>query len=178
MNQIIKELSFQDQPIHIFLFNGEVSFLAQQVADILGLVKPSKTLRTSKTLEKGEDYDIIPTNLLDVGNKKFPTSLKKAPQVAILYQSGFFLFVLRSNKPMAVPFTRWVIREAIPIALEQTQTPSIEFKPSDIVKMMELSAKHDCKFSKQKLEDLGFVESGSKPKSKQLTMEEVMDDQK
>lgn len=55
-------------------------------------------------------------------------------KVAIHYQSGFFLFLIRSNKSIVVPFARWVIREAIQIAMENR-------KPKEVTK-------EDCKMMK------------------------------
>ena len=172
MNQIntsalIKDLSFESHPIHVFLYNGKLSFLTKEVGAILGISQPTKSLNSSKTLQSGVDYDTISTILIP---EKEKYSLSDVNHVSILYLSGFFLFVLRSNKPLAVPFIRWTIREAIPFALENRQQPAIEFKSSDIVKMMELSSRYQCAFSRQKLIDLGFIESN--PKNKQLDFDD------
>ncbi len=88
MTQIIKELFFQKQPIHIFIFNDRVAFLAQQVGDILGTQKVSRSLRDSKILEEGVDFDIISSKSLELSTQNVLSSSKNAPQVAILYRSG------------------------------------------------------------------------------------------
>ena len=118
---MIKDLEYEGRPIHVFLYDGKITFSAYEVGEVLDIIDPSKALRQSKALEKGIDYDVIKVKDLEAADKKVLAYGIHADKIAILYLSGFFLFVLRSNKPIAVPFSRWVIREAIPIALEQTK---------------------------------------------------------
>jgi prophage antirepressor-like protein len=137
---LVKSLSFEEHPLHVFLFNGKIAFLTKEVGEILDISSPTQSLRQSKTLESGVDYDTISTLLLGEVNNLF-TSIGN--HASILYLSGFFLFVLRSNKPIAILFTRWAIQEAIPMALAKRQTP--ELTPEDL-KQMELAAKHEGLF--------------------------------
>jgi prophage antirepressor-like protein len=165
MSELVKSLSFEDHPLHVFLHDGKIAFLTQEVGEILGISKPTQSLRQSKTLQDGIDYATISTATLGAGNNLFPAHQNHA---SILYLSGFFLFVLRSNKPIAVRFTRWVIREAIPIALEK-QKPSEPTK--DDFKLMELASKHKCPFAHRLLIDKGYIPS--KLLNKQLEFGDV-----
>ena len=113
-HQTVKEFFFQTDPIHIFEYNGRIAFLAQDTGAVLGISDVNKGVRQSKVLEKGVDYDVASVNLLPETDK---LSVSDAPRVTVLHISGFFLFVLRSNKDIAIPFTRWAIREAIPLAM-------------------------------------------------------------
>ncbi len=124
----VTELLFQTDPVHVFEYDGKIAFLAQEIGDILGILKVSKSIRGSNALEEGVDYAVIPTNTLDLSNQKLLRYGKKAPKVIILYLSGFFTFVLRSNKDIAVPFNRWATREAIPQAFQKRQVPEITEK--------------------------------------------------
>ncbi len=139
----------------MFLLYGKPAFLAQEVSTILEISKPTDTLRRSKALESAIDYDIIPAVSLPLGGKFLPTYTQ---HVAILYLSRFFLFVLRSNKPIAMPFTRWAIREEIPMAMMKNDPPEVT---KDDLKLMELASKHKSKFVKQLLIQRGFVEASS-----------------
>ncbi len=149
----------------MFLLYGKLAFLTKEVGEILGITKPRQSLRQSSTLEEGIDYETIPTVSLGQDNNLLPCNVN---HVSVLYLSGFFLLVLRSNKPIAVPFTRWVIREAIPIALEKNKPKEIT---TEDIKLMELAAKHESLFARQVLIDCGFVEA--ELKNKQLGFDDV-----
>lgn len=124
----IKELFFHDQPLHVFQYDGKIAFVAQEVGQILDISDASKSIRQSKALEKGVDFDVISTNTPGLTDNLSATYGEQAPKITILYLSGFFLFVLRSNKPIAVPFTRWVIREAIPQGFQKQRIPDLSEK--------------------------------------------------
>jgi len=170
MNQLntsalVKSLSFEEHPLHVFLHNGKIAFLTKEVGEILGISKPRQSLRQSNTLQEGIDFATIPAISLEQGNKLLPRNVN---HISILYLSGFFLFVLRSNKPIAVPFTRWAIREAIPTAM-------VKQKPTEVtnedIKLMELAAKRKSEFARQLLIDRGFVEATLQ--NKQLGFDDV-----
>ena len=125
----MKELLFENQPIHVFEYGGKIVFLAQEVGQTLDIIDAAKSIRQSKALEKGVDFDVVtPSSLVETDNLSVSGDLLDTNRVTILYLSGFFLFVLRSNKPIAVPFTRWAIREAIPQAFEQRKVPELSEK--------------------------------------------------
>lgn len=166
MYQLINELSFEDQPIHVFEYDGKIAFLAQQVGQILDIKDASKSVRQSKALEKSTDYDVIPTTTLHLTDKLSVRYGEQAPFVTILYLSGFFLFVLRSNKDIAVPFTRWAIREAIPQAFQQKPHP--EFSNKELLKVFELESRGSL-FAHKLLTDMGYI--ATEPKQKQLTID-------
>ena len=163
MNQLIQELSFENQPLHVFQHDGKIAFLTKEVGEILGISKPTNSLSASKTLQSGVDYATIPAISLGESTKNVPVS---GNHVSILYLSGFFLFVLRSNKPIAVPFTRWAIREAIPMAITMRKPPELT---KDDMKLMELAAKHKSEFARQLLIDRGFLEAEAQ--NKQLSFD-------
>jgi prophage antirepressor-like protein len=164
-SELVKSLSYEEHPLHVFLYDGKIAFLTKEVGEILGILKPTQSVRQSKTLQEGIDHATIPAISLGQGNSLFPRNVN---HVSILFQSGFFLYVLRSNKEISVEFTRWVIREAIPIAMEKPKALELT---KDIFKLMELSSKHKCPFAKQLLIDKGFIEAPEK--NKQITIDDI-----
>lgn len=54
-SELFKSLSFEDHPLHVFLYDGNIAFLALQVADVLGIQNVSHGLRESKSLVEGVD---------------------------------------------------------------------------------------------------------------------------
>ena len=131
-NSLVKELFFEGQPLHVFEYEGKIAFIAQEVADILGIKDAAASCRDSKALEKSIDYEIISAKFLGANEKNsfaLGGSRGNIDKITILFLSGFFLFVLRSNKPIAVPLSRWAIREAIPQAFEKK---NLEELPYDI----------------------------------------------
>ena len=150
---IIKDLNFKNHPIHVFQYRDKIAFLALQVADVLGIKQPAKSIRSSKTLEEGIDYAIVSAKTLGARDKfDFAYGLH-TDKVAILFLSGFFLFVLRSTKELAAPFSRWVIREAIQIAWAQQQ----QKKLSDSALMsMIAEERKGSRFAHQVLINHGF----------------------
>lgn len=163
-SELINSLSYEDHPLHVFLHDGKIAFLTKEVGEILGILKPTSSLSASKTLENGVDYATISTLSLGEGKNFLPSS---GNHVSILYLSGFFLFVLRSNKPIAIPFTRWAIREAIPMAMAPKKPKEVT---QEDIKLMELAAKHKSPFAKQLLIDRGFIEAPEQ--NKQMTTDD------
>jgi len=161
-NQPEKVLSFENHPIHVLKFNGKSVFLANEIGRVLGVKEPLKSLKQSKAIEEGVDFALIPSKMLDVADRYSVTS---APIVTILYESGLFLFIIRSNMPIAVPFTRWVIREAIPLALQASQPQDkIEYSSREVLSLMALEVK-GSEFARAELKRLGLT-----PNQEQLTL--------
>ena len=155
----MKNLSFQNHPIQLFQFNGRTAFLASEVGNILGIKQPNRSLTASKTLEQGHDYDLAPASLLNSILSEDPNyesdSQFAGPSKYVLYDSGLFLFIMRSDSPIAAKFTRWVIREAIPVALEQSKNGPIEYSSKDVLSLMALEVK-GSEFAKAELNRLGL----------------------
>lgn len=130
---ISKELSYEGKPIHVFEYNGRTTLLAQEVATVLGIQNVSRSLRDSTVLEEGTDYDVVPVKNIELTTENVFSIGKNAPNAALFYESGVFLFAIRSNKPMAVPFTRWVIREAIPMAMAAADMSVLSLFDTDTI---------------------------------------------
>jgi len=104
--------NFEKHPIHAFLYGGRPAWIAAEVGSALGMTDPNKALRSSKVVECPADYDVVPPYALPITESD---SVLWSPRgVTILFESGLFALVLRSDKPAAIRFTRWVIREVLP----------------------------------------------------------------
>lgn len=177
----MKNLTFENHPISLYVIDDQPAFLLSEIGKVLDIKNPSKAVRSSSVLEEGVDYDLFPANWLGnpsnlqiSPNQKVGQNPEKAGEpgssalrgdVIVLYPSGLFLFVIRSNKPLAVPFTRWVIREAIPKALFQANLDEgIEYQPKEVLSLMALETK-GSEFARAELERLGLS-----PSSQQLLL--------
>ena len=79
---------------------GEPWFVAKDVCDILGVKNPRQAMTRLDDFEKN-------TVILNDGNKG-------NPNMTIISESGFYILVLSSRKPIAKPFQIWVTREVLP----------------------------------------------------------------
>ena len=104
--------TFEGHPIHAFHHDGRPAWIAEEVAAALDMLDANKALRQSTIVEKGEDYDVIQASKLLVPDNLSVTSGGRA--VTIVFESGLYALVLRSTKPAAIRFTRWLIREVLP----------------------------------------------------------------
>lgn len=92
--------SFDGIAVRTVMVNGEPWWVAKDVCDVLGILNPSDAI--SKNLdddEKGVDLIYTP------GGKQ---------KVVIVNESGLYSLILRSRKPEAKRFKRWVTHEVLP----------------------------------------------------------------
>jgi prophage antirepressor-like protein len=87
--------------------DGIVWFVAKDVCDVLGYSNPSKTI--SDHLDDDER-----------SNK----SLDRGGSQLLINESGLYTLILRSNKPEAKPFRKWVTSEVLP-AIRKTGTYTV-----------------------------------------------------
>lgn len=127
--QATKELT--DQKLIPFMFReyavraltddkGEPWFVAKDICDVLGIVKANRSVAGLDTDEK--DAHIMST---PGGNQT----------MTIINEAGFYKLVLRSRKPEATDFQRWVTHEVLP-SLRKTGYYSMN-QDSDLIAMRE-----------------------------------------
>jgi anti-repressor protein len=94
---IIQAFSYQDQPVRTTTVNGQPAFIA---ADLLGLLELNRSSAA----------------LLDEDEKGVHTvdTLGGAQQMAYVTEAGMYSLVLRSRKPEAKAFKRWITHEVLP----------------------------------------------------------------
>ncbi len=94
MNEIVKV--FHDHPVRIADRDGEPWFVAADVCKILELTNPSKAV---SNLDEDERSNLL---------------LGRQGEAIIISESGMYALVIRSNKPAAREFRKWITAEVLP----------------------------------------------------------------
>jgi len=103
--------NFESHEVRTVLRNGEVWFVASDVCKALGYANTSKAIGD----HLDDDEKDITTGYTPGGDQK----------LSIISESGLYALVLRSRKPEARKFAKWVTREVLP-AIRKTGTYSVE----------------------------------------------------
>ena len=99
MSQIIP-FAYQGQSVRTVAIDGEPWFVAKDVAEILGYVwAGSATIR--HVPEEWKGVNSVPT----------PYGVQ---EMALLSEQGLYFFLGRSDKPLALPFQKWIAGEVMP----------------------------------------------------------------
>ena len=99
MNEL-QNFNFSGQNVRIITINGEPWFVGKDVADILGYSNSRKALSDHVDDE-------------DKGVTKSDT-LGGSQNITIINESGLYSLILKSKKPEAKQFKRWVTSEVLP----------------------------------------------------------------
>lgn len=99
MNEI-KVFNFQENEVRIVDIGGEPWFVAKDVCDVLGIQQP---VRAVENLDSDE---VRKTHVID--------SLNRQQETYIINESGLYALVIRSNKPNARKFRKWITSEVLP----------------------------------------------------------------
>lgn len=91
---------FEAHPVRIVLIDSEPWFVAVDVCEALGYGNPRQAMATHL------DEDEKGVQILD--------TLRGKQQLTIISESGMYTLVLRSHKPAARKFAKWVTREVLP----------------------------------------------------------------
>ena len=97
MNEIVKV--YKNSPVRIVEKGGEPWFVAKDVCDILALGNPRSSIALLDEDERGVDIIYTPG-----GNQ----------EMTIVSEAGLYSLILRSRKPEAKAFKRWVTHEVLP----------------------------------------------------------------
>jgi prophage antirepressor-like protein len=111
MNTNIISNDFNGQSIRIIFLNDEPWFVAKDVFAVLG-----------KTSKSGNDFDGLDEDELSVFKIH---SGDQNRNLKIVSESGLYFLVLKSRKPIAKPFQKWVTREVLP-SIRKTGSYSLE----------------------------------------------------
>ncbi len=80
--------------------NGEICWVAKDICDVLELGQVS---RATSRLDEDE---VTKSNVTDSSGRK--------QEILVVYESGLYSLILRSNKPEAKKFKRWITHEVLP----------------------------------------------------------------
>lgn len=107
MNQLQKVFNYQENPVRIIVRDGEPWWVLKDVCDVLGLSNP--TIVASR-------LDTDEVTKFGLGGLSGESN--------IVSESGLYNVILRSDKPEAKAFKRWITHEVLP-AIRKTGTYSI-----------------------------------------------------
>lgn len=92
--------TYQQSTVRTVERDGEPWFVLKDVCDVLNLTTPA---RVAERLDKDE---VSQTHLTD--------SIGRQQETTVINESGLYSVILRSDKPEAKPFRKWVTSEVIP----------------------------------------------------------------
>ena len=99
MTNALQVFDFHDKTVRIIMRDGEPWWVAKDVCEILGLADTHTALRTLDDDERGRQN--LPTH----GGEQ---------EMSVISESGLYTLIIRSNKPEAKQFKRWITHEVIP----------------------------------------------------------------
>lgn len=95
----IQVFTYQHREVRTVELNGEPWFVLKDVCEVLGIGTPAKVAERLDEDEKGMSQIHTPGGLQNV---------------SIISESGLYNVILRSDKPEAKPFRKWVTSEVLP----------------------------------------------------------------
>ncbi|RVT62786.1 BRO family protein [Niallia taxi] len=101
MEQIQKLFNYNENPIRTVINEGKILFVAKDVADILGF---SETSAMTRSLDNDEK-----TNM-----KIKQSGTNYTTNITGITESGLYSAILRSRRPEAKQFRRWITSEVLP----------------------------------------------------------------
>jgi anti-repressor protein len=113
----ILPFNFENNKIRTILINNEPWFVAKDVTKILEIKNVSDAI---KDFDDDEKSDVV----LNYDGKTSGKAL-------ILSESGLYSLILRSRKPIAKPFQKWVTKEVLP-QIRKTGSYSLQNEVSEI----------------------------------------------
>lgn len=96
---IIQAFSYQEQPVRTVTIDGEPGFIANDLCAVLDIRNPRDTVAGLDDDEKG----VATTD-----------TLGGSQQMAYVTEAGMYSLVLRSRKPEAKMFKRWITHDVLP----------------------------------------------------------------
>lgn len=117
-NAALINFSFQEQSVRIVEKDGEPWFVAKDVAEVLGYVwAKSATIRHvpdewKSTIQiEGGNSELPPEEWKGANPVRTPGGVQ---EMLCLSEPGLYFFLARSDKPLALPFQKWIAGEVIP----------------------------------------------------------------
>lgn len=121
MLQGLTRLSYKGNVVRTVEQDGTIWWVLVDVCKVLGIV------RGARTVERLDEDEVRQAYLTDTTGRK--------QQMYIINESGLYSVLLRSDKPEAKPFKRWVTHEVLPSIRRtgQYKAPSVPAKPKNHV---------------------------------------------
>lgn len=109
------QFSESKNPVRNLLIDGEPWFVAKDVCDILGHSNPSSAIQ-----------------MLDE-DERAKKSLGRQGKGWVVNESGLYMLILRSNKPTAKTFRKWVTAEVLPELRKRGYYGTQKAQPDDFI---------------------------------------------
>lgn len=99
MTNSLQVFDFEEQAVRVVLKDGEPWWVAKDVCDVLELNNITEALRNL-------DEDELTSEILKSGGQ--------GREMRLISESGLYTLIIRSTKPEAKKFRKWVTAEALP----------------------------------------------------------------
>lgn len=100
MNKVTIFKYEENKPVRTMNVSGEPWFVLKDVCDVLGLSTPARVA------ERLDSDEVSQAHLID--------SMGRSQEMTIISESGLYNVILRSDKPEAKPFRKWVTAVVLP----------------------------------------------------------------
>jgi prophage antirepressor-like protein len=97
VNELQRVFDYEGKQVRTVVTDGQPWFVAKDICDVMGLTNPTESLRA-----------------LDPDEKSTLRISEGGPEVNVINEAGLYTLVIRSNKPEAKAFKRWVTHEVLP----------------------------------------------------------------
>lgn len=121
-------VTFDGHDVTVLEHSGELWFVANEICDVLEIKQPHRAVAGLDDDEKGRHSMTTPGG---------------PQQVTVISESGMYTLILRSRKPQARPFRRWVTHELLP-AIRRTgryESPALPAPQEPVKKPFRLPPK-------------------------------------
>jgi prophage antirepressor-like protein len=133
MSKELQVFKFNESDVRAVTINGEPWFVLKDICDVLGLGSPHKV---SDRIDNDERSQIPVTD-----------SIGRRQDTTIINESGFYNVILRSDKPEAKAFKKWVTSEVLPSI---RKTGSYSLIPKNFSEALRLAADQAEQIEQQK----------------------------
>lgn len=100
MNQLQQIFNYQNQEVRTVIQDGQPWFVAKDVCDVLGITDARKSVN----LLDNDERNTLPVT----------DALGRSQKTLIINEPGLYTLVLKSRKPEAKQFKRWITHDVIP----------------------------------------------------------------
>lgn len=96
----VQVLDFQGHPVRMLELGGQPWWVLRDICEVLGLTTPARVA------ERLDEDEVSQTHITD--------GIGRQQDTTIVSESGLYAVILRSDKPLAKPFRKWVTAEVLP----------------------------------------------------------------
>lgn len=141
----LQTFNFNNQPVRTVQLNNQPYWVLKDVCAVLGISN------SRMTAERLEDDEVSQTDIID--------ALGRTQNTTVITESGLYAVILRSDKPNAKEFRKWVTSEVLP-AIRKNGVYLTDEKAYDIT------------HNPQSLADL-LLQAGEQLKQKEIIIQEM-----